>query len=427
MLRVVTPRIWVSPRSNSAEPWTRGITPTSECSGRMSARPRPSMRILSRSTRWRTSDLFSERNAAPISFSRPSNWPASFSTSAALISSTLELALLLVGDGHRGGGVVLRGGLDGGVDVVLVVEEDREVLDRLGGLGGELGLRLDELLDEGLGGVEATGHDLLGRRLGAALDEGDGVLGGLGLDHHDGDVTGLGDATGDDHVEDGRLELRVARERDPLALDERHADAADGAGERQAGELGRQRRGVDRQHVVGHVGVERHDGDDDLDLVAQALLEGRAQRAVDEAAGEDRVLARATLGAEEGAGDLAHGVHPLLDVDREGEEVEVVLGRLARGRRREQHGLVVEVGRDGAGGLTGEQAGLELDRALAELAVVEDGLDSGDDGFTHGSRILLSLRGAIRGVHPSCGGPSKVPRGRSSIEARRSTRPRAGI
>ena len=38
----------------------------------------------------------------------------------------------------------------------------------------------------------------------------DGLLGGLGLDHHDGDVTGLGDATGDDHVEHGRLELRVA-------------------------------------------------------------------------------------------------------------------------------------------------------------------------------------------------------------------------
>ena len=29
MFSVVTPRIWVSPRSNSAEPWTRGITSTS--------------------------------------------------------------------------------------------------------------------------------------------------------------------------------------------------------------------------------------------------------------------------------------------------------------------------------------------------------------------------------------------------------------
>src|SRR5690606_41144960 len=63
---------------------------------------------------------------------------------------------------------------------------------------------------------------------------------------------------------------------------------SDRAGERQTGELGGDRRGVDREHDVRRVGVERHDGDDDLDLVAQPLLEGRAQRPVDQAAGEDR-------------------------------------------------------------------------------------------------------------------------------------------
>ena len=215
----------------------------------------------------------------------------------------------------------------------------------------------------------------------AGLDEVPGLLGGLGLDHHDRDVAGLGDPARDDHVEDGALELAVGRERDPLALDEGHADAADRAGERQAGELGGQGRGVDRQHVVGLVGVERQDGDDDLDLVAQALLERRAQRAVDQPAGEDRVLAGATLAAEERAGDLAHGVHPLLHVDGEREEVELLLGRLAGRGGRQEHGLVVEVRRDGTGGLTGQQAGLELDGPLTELAVVENGLDGGNDGF----------------------------------------------
>ena len=47
------------------------------------------MRILSRSTRSRMTCLLTERNAAPISFSRPSNWPASCSSSAALSSSVL--------------------------------------------------------------------------------------------------------------------------------------------------------------------------------------------------------------------------------------------------------------------------------------------------------------------------------------------------
>ena len=73
------------------------------------------------------------------------------------------LALLLAGDLQRGGQVGGRGGLDGGVGVVLVVEEDRELLDRLGGRGGELGLGLAQRLDELLGGLEALGDDLLGR------------------------------------------------------------------------------------------------------------------------------------------------------------------------------------------------------------------------------------------------------------------------
>ena len=67
------------------------------------------------------------------------------------------------------------------------------------------------------------------------------------------------------------------------------------------------------------------------------------------------------------------GVHPLLDVDGQREEVEMVLGALAGGGRRQQHGLVVEVGDDGARGLLGQPAGLETDGAGAEAPVVDDG------------------------------------------------------
>ena len=114
-------------------------------------------------------------------------------------------------------------------------------------------------------------------------------------------------------------------------------------------------------------------GDDDLDLVAQAGDERRAQRPVDQPAGQDRVGGRAALAAEERAGDAPGGIHALLDVDRQREEVEVVLGGLAGGGRRQQHGLVVEVGDDGAGGLLGKPAGLEADGAGAEAPVVDDG------------------------------------------------------
>ena len=50
----------------------------------------------------------------------------------------------------------------------------------------------------------------------------------------------------------------------------------------------------------------------------------RAQRPVDQAAGEDGGVGGTALPAEEAAGDAPGGVHPLLDVDGEGEEVDAL-------------------------------------------------------------------------------------------------------
>ena len=224
-------------------------------------------------------------------------------------------------------------------------------------------------------------------------------VGGLGLDHHDRDVLRTvlvrHHATGDDHVEDGALDVGEVREGDPLTLDEGDADTADRAGERQAGDLRRQARGVDREHVVLVVGVQREDADDDLDLVAQTLLEGRAQRPVDEPAGEHGLGRGATLAAEERAGDLADRIHALFDVHGQREEVELVLGLLARGGGAQQHRVVIEVCGDGTGCLLGEPPGLEPDGAGAEAAVVDDGFGEGDLWTLHGSSISLSASRSI--------------------------------
>ena len=59
-----------------------------------------------------------------------------------------------------------------------------------------------------------------------------------------------------------------------------------------------------------------------MGLTAVAIAERGAQRAVDEAAGQDGPLGGTALAAEERAGDLAHGVHALFDVHGEGEEVD---------------------------------------------------------------------------------------------------------
>src|SRR6478752_5164158 len=151
------------------------------------------------------------------------------------------------------------------------------------------------------------------------------------------------------------------------------ADATDGAGERYPRDLRGRRRGVDRQHVVQILGVEAQDGDDDLDLVTQARDEGGPQRPVDQSARQDRVGGGATLTPEERAGDASRRIHALFDVDGQREEVEMVFGGLAGRGGRQQHGLVVEVGDDGAGGLLGQPAGLETDGAGAEAPVVDNG------------------------------------------------------
>ena len=158
-------------------------------------------------------------------------------------------AIRLRDDLHRFGDGVLGQLLDGVVGIGLVLEEQRELSGFLRSLRGQFHLRFAQDADELLRGIEALGHDLFGRRRSAALHEFDGVLGGFGFDHHDGDVV-TDDATCDDHVEDGVLELLVRRERNPLAADECNAHTTDRAGERQTGELRRHRGRIDRDDVV---------------------------------------------------------------------------------------------------------------------------------------------------------------------------------
>ena len=243
--------------------------------------------------------------------------------------------------------------------------------------GGQDPLRLAQRGDERLGRLQALGHRLLVGgdragvlRVGQQLQR---LRGRLGLDHHDRDVAVLQHPARHDHVEGGVLELRVGRERDPLVLDQRDPDAADRPGERQARELGRHGRGVDRHHVVQVLRVQREHRLDDLDLVAQALDEGRAQRAVDQAAGEDRVLGRAALTTEERAGNAPGRVHALLDVHGQREEVESLARLLARGSRRQDDGLVIQGDEGGPGRLTREATGLKSDFAYAKFAVVDNG------------------------------------------------------
>ena len=183
-------------------------------------------------------------------------------------------------------------------------------------------------------------HDRLGQDLGP------------GLDHHD-RVTG----TGHDQVQLAVLHLAGGRVGDELAVDATDAHRADGTVEWNAADRERRRRAVHGEDVGVVLLVRREDGQDDLDVVLVALREEGANRAVGEAHGQDGRLRRARLALDEAARDLARGVHPLLVVNGEREEVDALAG-LRRDGGRQEHGVSV-ADQDRTIGLLGELAGLE--------------------------------------------------------------------
>src|SRR6185437_15404668 len=77
-------------------------------------------------------------------------------------------------------------------------------------------------------------------------------------------------------------------------------------------------------------------------------------------------LGRAPLTLEEAAGDLAGGIHPLLHVDREREEVGT-FARLCAPLGRGEHHCVAPADDDGAVRLLREMAGFEADLLVSNL------------------------------------------------------------
>ncbi len=198
-------------------------------------------------------------------------------------------------------------GIDGGRELE---DRTRAGLEERRGLGLadrllELELDVDERLQGAMAEQDRLGHDVFGQELGARLD------------HHDRVA-----CPGDDEIELRVGEVTEGRVDDELAVDATHADGTDGSRERDLADG--QRGGCrDRAQDVRLVLlVRREDGDDELDVVLVALGEEGADRAVGQAGGQGRRFRRAGFALDEAAGDLARGVHALLELDREREEVE---------------------------------------------------------------------------------------------------------
>ena len=290
----------------------------------------------------------------------------------------LQIALVPVLDHGVPPGLpdVLVVGVHGGLGLVHKVGDN--VIEEL---LVEVGMGVVELLladlrhhlaDEGhLGLVDAVGQ-LDGLKHGVVGD-----LVGPSLDHHH--LPAGGDHG---HVQIRDLGLLAGGVHHQLAVHEAHLHRAHGAVPGDVGD-GQGSGGADEGgDLGGAVVVHTHNGGHDGHVVAEVAGEQGADGPVNDAAGEDALLAGAALPAHEAAGDAAHGVHLLLEVHAQGEEVDAVARTGGGGGGAQDGGLTVGDQHGGVGQLR-QLAGLQGQRAARQvhgvLAVVGE-LLFGDDG-----------------------------------------------
>ena len=219
----------------------------------------------------------------------------------------------------------------------------------LADLGAQVELRLAERLDRRVRGVERLQHDLFGHFLGARLDHRDGV-----------------ERAADDEVEVRLLHLRHQRVDLDLPVDAADAHRADRPEEGQRRDGQRRGGAVDREGVMAVLAVDREHRADDLHLVAKALGPERPDRPVDHPRVQRGLLGGLALALEKAAGNLAGGVHLLLDIDGEGEEVGS-LTRLAAPDGRGQHDRGAAAHGDCTVGLAGQLPGREGDLLASDV------------------------------------------------------------
>ena len=247
----------------------------------------------------------------------------------------------------------------GGVDVLAdgllerrqhgLVVRDGQIPRILGGLLGEADDGIDHRLDAAVREHHAVQHFLFRQLL------------GFGFDHHHG-VAG----TGDNEIERAFLDLGLGRVEHIFAVDVADARTGDRAHEGHAGQGEGGRRRDQRQDIAfGFAIIAEHMGDH-VDFVVETFREQRADRTIDQAAGERFMLSGAALALEEAAGDTAGSGIFFLIVDGEREEILALLHTLGGGDGAQDNGFA-QRGDHGGIGLTGNAAGFQGQRAAAPV------------------------------------------------------------
>ena len=246
MFSVVTPRIWVSPRSNSAEPCTRGEH--LDLGGQradVGEAATVDADLVAQDALADQRSCSALRYAALISFSRPSNWPR----------PAMSLNLVLDAVESRSRAPVLPAMVSG---VLASSSAEKRPFRRPrtrrpgsrgrpgspgDGLGGGLRrVRFCARHSSAMKGLLASrpdGDDLFGRAWCRHPRRGSiERLGGLGLDHHDRDVAVLEQRPATTMSNVARSSSVWVGKPTHWPSIRRDAGAADRAAERQAGQLG---------------------------------------------------------------------------------------------------------------------------------------------------------------------------------------------
>ena len=349
--------------------------------GRMVSRSRPSTRSPLSSTCLRMTRYSISSSSLAISRAFSGNSASSCATAFSLtvLTAPTRLALspaLIAWDIAASAAASIFALSAGSISALI-----HEILVGGPALSDQLLLDPDELADALLRHLERLEHLGLGDLQRAALDHDDRVGGAA-----------------HDEVDRGDLEVLEGGIEDPVVLDPAHAHRGERPVPRHRGEAERGAGGDDAEDVGIVLLVGGEDGDEDLDLVLEALGEQRADRAVDQAAGQDFLVRRPAFALEKSARNLAGRVGLLAILDGQGEEREGGdVGGYGDGR---QDHRVAEPERCGAGGLPRQPSGFDDQGTAGELGfdplrghcLLSLSLFSSGcvPGWGHGSRVTAS-------------------------------------
>ena len=182
------------------------------------------------------------------------------------------------------------------------------------------------------------------------------------FDHHD----RVGRA-GDHDVHAAGFVLRQRRVADVLAVFvAADAHCGDGLLERDVAKRERGAGGADAEHVGVEFRIDRKDGRDDLNVVAESVGKERTDRPIDLPRAEHGVFGRTSFALDVAARNFSGGVHLLFEIAGEGEEVDAFARFLGGSGGAEHDVLIAITNQRGAVCLLREFAGFDGHRAPAD-------------------------------------------------------------